>query len=412
VLVSGDMLLKAENNNEFTILKADELVIGGYASIEMVDKQNDMITLSALDEAVKQYMGEKKYRNVMSNHSNVQVGEVIEKYRDKNGNLHKTMVDDVGFYVVIKMRDDIEKAKEISRGIRKGTLRSFSIGGQAISKKQRTSDEHGEYNEIDRLELHEVTICEKGINPEAKFDILKQDVGGEEKMSEKLEKALEELNDLMKQVGQISKEAEDEEEDMYMKESEEDKMSEDDMEDMEMKEEMEDDEEDMDGEKKGLPGGDDAPTEAEGNEAGEEVVSGGNPKASPKALSVSKGLEDSDFTTLNLSAENVEKAYEAFKAEQLEKMAYENLSKTFATRFAEELEVKKSVAERAEYDARDDVAGLKAEFAELRKSLTEKNDDIRKAQEVAFGIPEGFPTSVEEAGEMSWDDIHNLTRGN
>ena len=186
MLVSGDMLLKAENNNEFTILKADELVIGGYASIEMVDKQNDMITLSALDEAVKQYMGEKKYRNVMSNHSNVQVGEVIEKYRDKNGNLHKTMVDDVGFYVVIKMRDDIEKAKEISRGIRKGTLRSFSIGGQAISKKQRTSDEHGEYNEIDRLELHEVTICEKGINPEAKFDILKRDVGGEKQMSEKL----------------------------------------------------------------------------------------------------------------------------------------------------------------------------------------------------------------------------------
>lgn len=410
MLISGDMLLKAENSNEFTILKADELVIGGYASIEMVDKQNDLITLSALDKAVKQYMGEQKYRNVMSNHSNVQVGEVIEKYRDKNGNLHKTAVDDVGFYVVIKMRDDIEKAKEISRGIRKGTLRSFSIGGQAISKKQRTSDEHGEYNEIDRLELHEVTICEKGINPEAKFDILKRDVGGEKQMSEKLEKALEELNDLMKQVGQISKEEEDEMEDMSMKESMED--SEDDMEDMEMKEESEDDKEDMDGEKKGLPGGDDAPTEAEGNEAGEEVVSNGNPKASPKALSVSKGLEDGDFTTLNLSVENVEKAYEAFKAEQLEKMAYENLSKTFATRFAEELEVKKSTAERAEYDARDDVAGLKAEFAELRKSLTEQDDDIRKAQEVAFGIPEGFPTTVEEAAEMSWDDIHNLTRGN
>ena len=49
VLVSGDMLLKAENNNEFKILKADELVIGGYASIEMVDKQNYLITLNALD---------------------------------------------------------------------------------------------------------------------------------------------------------------------------------------------------------------------------------------------------------------------------------------------------------------------------------------------------------------------------
>ena len=32
-------------------------------------------------------------------------------------------------------------------------------------------------------------------------------------------------------------------------------------------------------------------------------------------LKVSKGLENSDFSTLDLSVENVEKAYEAFKAE-------------------------------------------------------------------------------------------------
>ena len=227
-------------------------------------------------------------------------------------------------------------------------------------------------------------------------------------MSEKLEKALEELNDLMKQVGQIHKEDEEESDMENMSYKGDDEMeSEDEMEDMEMKEDDE-----MDEEKKGLPGGDDAPTEAEGNEAGEEVVTNGNPKSTPKALSVSKGLEDSDFTTLNLTHDNVEKAYEAFKAEQLERMAYDNLSKTFADRFQEELSVRKSTAERAEYDARVDVAGLKAEFAELRKSLTEKDDDIRKATEVAFGIPEGYPTTVEEAAEMSWDDIHNLTRGN
>ena len=119
MLATTGVLLKAENNAEFSILKSDNLVIGGYASIEIVDKQNDLITLEALEEAVKKYMTKEKYRNVMSNHSNVQVGEVIEKYRDSNGVLHKTAVDDVGFYVVIKMRDDIEKAKEISRGIRR-----------------------------------------------------------------------------------------------------------------------------------------------------------------------------------------------------------------------------------------------------------------------------------------------------
>ena len=408
MLVSGDMLLKADVERDFTILKSDELVIGGYASIEMVDKQNDLITLNALDEAVKKYMGEQKYRNVMSNHSNVQVGEVVEKYRDKNGIIHKTGVDDVGFYVVIKMRDDIEKAKEISRGIRKGTLRSFSIGGQAISKKQWTSDDYGEYNEIDRLELHEVTICEKGINPEAKFDILKSEV--EKNMSEKLEKALEELNSLMKQVGQLNKE-EDEEMNAMPKEGTDEEAKamtpvkaddESEEEDMEMAD-MEDDEEEME---KAL----DEDTTRD-YEAGEEVVSNGNPTAAPAALSVAKGLESGDFTTLNLSAENVEKAYEAYKAEQLEKLAYDNLSKTFADRFTAELEVKKSSAERAEYDARTDVASLKEEFAELRKALTEKDDEIRKTQEVAFDLPENFPTTVEEAGNMSWADIHDLTRG-
>ena len=201
VVVSEAALLKSNTDGTFDIIKSDELVIGGYASIEIVDKQNDLITLEALNEAVKKYMEVKKYRNVMSNHSNVQVGDVIEKYRDKHGQLHKTQVDDVGFYVVIKLRDDIEKAKEISRGIRKGTLRSFSIGGQALSKRKKTSKEIGEYNEIDKLELHEVTICEKGINPEAKFDILKED----NDMTERLEKALEELNDLMKEVNELKK---------------------------------------------------------------------------------------------------------------------------------------------------------------------------------------------------------------
>tara|TARA_R110000751_G_scaffold290322_1_gene396952 strand:- start:476 stop:1663 length:1188 start_codon:yes stop_codon:yes gene_type:complete len=395
MLMQHPVLLKAESHHEFTILKSDNLVIGGYASIEIVDKQNDLITLSALDEAVVKYMGEKKYRNVMSNHSNVQVGEVIEKYRDTNGTLHKTGVDDVGFYVVIKLRDDIEKAKEISRSIRKGTLRSFSIGGQAISKKQRTSEEFGEYNEIDRLELHEVTICEKGINPEAKFDILKME---DRTMSEKLEKALEELNDLMKQVNGLGEEGKYDEvtkNAQYMDTDEE--------EEPEM--EKANDEED-DFEEKAL----DEDTTRD-YEAGELVVSGGKPTAAPTELK-SDGLTASDFNTLNLSAENVEKAYAQFKSEHMEKYAYDNLSKTFEARLATELSVKKSAAETASYDARTDVAALKTEFALLRKSLSEENATIRKSAEVSMALPEGIPTSLEAAASMSWDEVHSLVRGN
>ena len=394
--------MKAENSHEFSILKSDELIIGGYASIEIVDKQNDLITLEALKKSVTKYMKDQKYRNVMSNHSNVQVGEGIEKYRDSNGVLHKTDVDEVGFYVVIKLRDDIEKAKEISRGIRKGTLRSFSIGGQAISKKQRTSDEFGKYNEIDELELHEVTICEKGINPEAKFDILKMEKSN---MSEQLEKSLEELNGLLKQVQEFQKGDELEEEKKNESEDESD------LETVAAGDEAYMDTEEAPDEKVELALDED---ETRDYQAGEEVVSGGKPTGTPSELKVAmaKGLEATDFTTLNLSAENIEKAYEQFKAEQLEKMAYEKLSANFATRFEDELVVKKNSAEKAEYDARGDVAALQEQFTELRKSLTDKDNEIRKTQEISMEIPEGFPTTTEQLAEMSWSDIHNLARGN
>jgi len=400
------LLFKADREHEFTILKSDDLIIGGYASIEIVDKQNDLITLSALDDAAKNYMSEKKYRNVMSNHSNVQVGEVIEKYRDTNGTLHKTGVDDVGFYVVIKLRDDIEKAKEISRSIRKGTLRSFSIGGQAISKKQRTSDEFGEYNEIDRLELHEVTICEKGINPEAKFDILKME---DKTMSEKLEKALEELNDLMKQVNGLGEEGKYDEVTKNAKysmstrdEEEEEEESVETMMSMRKDDEEEEEEEEVR-----------ASLDMDLDVEAGKIIADGTPKPRPATLGTvgkSNGLDNSDFTTLNLSAENVEKAYAQFKAEQMEKLAYDNLSKQFEARLSSELAVKKSAAESASYDARTDVAALKEEFALLRKSLSAKDETIRKSAEMSMALPEGIPTSLEAAANMTWDELHALTR--
>ena len=399
-MLSAPMRLVNQGVCDFSILKSDDLIIGGYASIEMIDKQNDLITLKALEEAVEGFMVNKKFRNVMSNHSNVQVGEVIDSYRDKNGLVHKTHVDDVGFYVVIKLRDDIEKAKEISRNIRKGTLRSFSIGGQAISKRSRKSSDLGEYNEIDGLELHEVTICEKGINPEAKFDILKEEKG-ENNMTEKLEKALAELNDLMKQVNSLNKEEETMEapmeEDMEYMATDEGK---DEKEMMAYEAEKADDEE-----AKALDDQD-----LTHIEAGEEVVVKGNPTATPAPLKVSKEWDASEFKSLDLSAENVEKAYEQFKAEQLEKIAYENLSKQFESRFVSEQAVRKSANERAEYDARTEVAALKEEFAELRKSLSAKDTAIAKAKEVSFGLPEGFPATSEELSSMSWGDIHNLAR--
>ena len=378
-------------------------MIGGYASIEIVDKQNDLITLKALNEAVNKYMENPKFRNVMTNHSNVQVGEVVKSYRDKSGKLWKTEVDDVGFFVVIKLRDDIEKAKEINRGIKKGSLRSFSIGGQALQKVKKSHPELGEFNEISKLELHEVTICEKGINPEAKFDILKQDKKKKngEQMS-KIEKALEELDALMAEVNTLRKEEEEEEKGMPM---EEEKMG---------GEYMDEEESMMAEEEKAAYDDDEAKAyvstlDGAGVEIGEPadrvVIVNGKPKASD--LPVVKAFENNEMETLDLSVGNIEKAYEAFRQEQLEKLAYDNLQKQFENRFKSEVGSRETSIAKANYDAQNEIASLKEEFTALRKSLTAEKETILKAQEEAqIQLP-----SMDELAEMDWSDIHKMAGG-
>ena len=390
-------------------------MIGGYASIEIVDKQNDLITLKALNEAVKKFMEKPEYRNVMTNHSNVQVGEVVDSYRDKTGRLWKTEVDDVGFFVVIKLRDDIEKAKEVGRGIRKGSLRSFSIGGQALQKSKKKHSEMGEYNEISKLELHEVTICEKGINPEARFDILKQDKG-EKNMSEKLAKALEELDALMEEVNTLRKEEEEQMEDEKAMNPRATEMMDDekadDSEMMEMAdEEMMEDEKGM-GEYADYESADKAylrTLDGAGNQIGEPadriVINNGRPTSSD--MPVVKAFDNDELDTLDLSVGNIEKAYEAFRQEQLEKLAYDNLQKSFEARFAREKASRENILAKSQYDAQSEIASLKDEFTQLRKSLTAEKETILKAQEEArIELP-----SIDDLAEMDWSDIHKMVGG-
>ena len=396
------------NTQDFRILKSDDLMIGGYASIEIVDKQNDLITLKALEEAVEKYMENPKFRNVMTNHSNVQVGEVVKSYRDKNGKLWKTEVDDVGFFVVIKLRDDIEKAKEINRGIRKGSLRSFSIGGQALQKTKKTNPELGEFNEISKLELHEVTICEKGINPEAKFDILKQEK--KVKNMSKIEKALEELDALMAEVNTLRKEEMDEkmedEDEKMMSEKLMDEKMEDEDEKM-MSEKLMDEDEKMyrDEEAKALLSTLDGAGVEIGEPADRIVIDNGKPRASD--LPVVKAFNNNELETLDLSVANIEKAYDAFRQEQLEKLAYDNLQKQFEARFKAETSSRENILAKSQYDAASEIASLKNEFASLRKSLTAEKNQIIKAQEEAqITLP-----SMEELAEMDWSEIHKMAGG-
>ena len=356
------------SGGELVILKEDkDTVIAGYASVDVVDKQNDKITLGAIKEAADKFMKQDRYRNVMITHSNVQVGEVVDQYTDSNGKVLKTGVDDTGFFVVIKLRNDIEKAKDVARDIRRGKLRSFSIGGQAINKTNKYDSDAGTYKEIDKLELHEITICEEGINPEAKFNIVKED----KNMSE-IEKALSEFNEVMAELKEtiLKEEGEDDVESMdSMREEEADIQMEDVDDEEATKADYDDDEKTV---------------EMEDYEAGDYDMS----------------QKAEEISTLDLSPSNIEKAYEAFRAEKEEERAYAVIKEQFENRYKEELRVEKAESEKAKFDAQEAIGSLANELSELKKSL--ESDVIAKAEE-----REANTVTVGDIANMTWEEAHN-----
>lgn len=397
--------------SELVILKAgrnEPLVIAGYASVDVVDKQNDLITLDALKEASDKFM-KGDYKNVMITHSNVQVGEVIDNWTDSKGNVLKTQVDDTGLFVVIKLREDIEKAREVGREIRRGNLRSFSIGGQALHKSNRYDPDVGTYKEIDKLELHEVTICEEGINPEAKFDIVKEHKR-DDKMSEEIAKALEEFNDV---VAALRDQVEIKKDDSM------------DVEDMEPM--MEDEEETMEAPLENLmdkaEDDDEEMLDDEENKA-ESVVYGHNETGQSRIDGALTGRYSGEFknfvtrksesiNSLDLSEETLAKAYEQFKLEKEEARAYDVIKEQFENLYEQELKAEAEDIAKSNYDAAAEVAALKNEFAELRKSLESNNNVIAKqVQSVAAGpqLSEEMLLKMQNIGELSWEEVNELAR--
>ena len=362
------------DGGEFVILKENkDCVIAGYASVDVVDKQNDKITLNAIREAADGFMKNDRFRNVMITHSNVQVGEVLDSYTDSKGKVLKTGVDDTGFFVVIKLRNDIEKAKEVARDVRRGKLRSFSIGGQAINKANKYDPDIGSYKEIDKLELHEITICEEGINPEAKFNIIKED----KKMSE-IEKALAEFNDVMAELKNTV---------LLKEEEEEDKMQEGAGGDEEMKE---------------LRGGSKDEMEMLDDANMEELEMGDYGEDDKEALEY---MERKGVDTLDLSPSNIEKAYEHFRAEKEEERAYELIKNDFEARYQRELEIEKAEIAKSKFNAQDELSQLREELSTLKKSL--ENNEIAKAQSVEETTRQ-LSEDFSRVSEMTWEEVHGL----
>ena len=448
------MLAIQRPTDGIALLKSgSDLVVAGYASVELVDKQGDLITQGALNSAFGNFMKSDRFRNVQLAHSNIQVGEVIDSYVDNNGRMWKSEVDDTGMFVVVKLRNDIEKAREVAAEIRKGNLRGFSIGGQAFKRVRRSDMEKGDYQEISKMELHEITICEKGINPEAQFRILKEDRNMTETdmadIMNRLEKRLDEL-----EKGEMPPGLKEHMEDKKESKGDDDKPKE------ENKDEEKEDDDKMymkgdeysdvitseylswmegtlksagvdtdaarlhfDNLEKAQLGGFDNPDAVDGADYfGGQVRGRGQEGGSPStgainAITASGGktpsgalgpakLSKGYLNHGNVSESDIEAAYEVYKAAATEQHFRNDLEGHFANRFNQEVEIAKAEQEKAAFDAREPLG-------QIMKTLETLNERIDNIGSGGVAIQKSAASNIEvpstqDLANMGWDEVHAL----
>ena len=148
------------------------VVVGGPASVEMVDREGHLITMAAMSKAFDKFMANERTRNVMVLHSDVQIGWALPAYINAAGQIFKSGVNDDRLFLLSEIRDDTKISERVIKQIQDGKLHSYSIAGSALST-QTIQKGMMQYMQVDELELAEVTVCEQGVNQGSNFDILK-----------------------------------------------------------------------------------------------------------------------------------------------------------------------------------------------------------------------------------------------
>lgn len=172
--------------------ETDDYVIWGPASVEVVDKEDDRIQASALEDALPQLL---KRETLSYEHTDQVVGEILDGFETEepvevavNGETFKreefpTDVLDLegmepALYVAGNVYGDTKKSREVREAIDKGEIRSYSISGEAIVTSMSIEDGRP-VNDISKLDLSAVTLCKSGMNQLAGFDVVTKHVASE-----------------------------------------------------------------------------------------------------------------------------------------------------------------------------------------------------------------------------------------
>lgn len=153
------------NNIRFSMpiqkVDVEKRIVSGWATLDTIDKQGDIVSADASVEAFKRFRG-----NIREQHTSLAVGKMVsfkqDKYFDKaSGQEHNGIYVDV--YVSKGAQDTWHKVLE-------NVLTGFSIGGRIKdSEDVYTKNADGPVRLIKSYELDELSLVDNPANPDANF---------------------------------------------------------------------------------------------------------------------------------------------------------------------------------------------------------------------------------------------------
>jgi hypothetical protein len=150
-----------EKPSQFEIIDEDERLVKGWASVEVVDLQGDIVPISELKRAMYRFMDRGGL--IMYAHSNKPVGKVLQWEVEKYPG-----TDVYGIRIVAKIFKDYPIDDAVWKAIKNGELKGFSIGAQAKEEKRLIKDANGQTREVGvlhDLNLMEISIVKEPANP-------------------------------------------------------------------------------------------------------------------------------------------------------------------------------------------------------------------------------------------------------
>ena len=175
---------------QFKITDPNERIVAGWASVEIVDLQGDVIPVDVLERAMYKYVD--RGGHILYRHSNMPVGKILRWEIREHPELTKQYKKPVyGVWIEAKIFNNYELDNMVWNLIRQGKIKGFSIGGVGKERKAKIKNEDGSETEVDlvtEIELTEISLVEEPANPLAKIEAINWMAKSIDKIIENIQK--------------------------------------------------------------------------------------------------------------------------------------------------------------------------------------------------------------------------------